>query len=90
MIAWTLVAVVLFVLGMLMVEELLGFLSFLAAGFAVASGVVTYRSRLRVPGTNREHQLAHLQERLDHAETEIERLRAEADFDRKLVRPRDG
>jgi hypothetical protein len=90
-IGWTLAAVVLFVLAMLLGADLVGYLSFLAAGAAVATGVSTYKARLRPTRANAilEQRFADLQARLEEAETEIARLRSESDFDRKLTRPRD-
>jgi hypothetical protein len=86
-IAWSLVAVVLFVLGMFFAEEIFAYFSFVAVGLAAGSGVKAYRSQLHQsrPNTLLEEQVADLKARLEEAESEIKRLRVEADFDRKLM-----
>jgi hypothetical protein len=86
-------AIVMFIMGMLFGEEEPILLAAMTVGASVLTYLVTLRAELgekKVPGEverrlkELEHRLSLTEGELDLASAQIERLRAERDFDRQL------
>lgn len=89
-VGWTVGAAVLFTVAVALNEEVIGLMSLFVGGVAAATLFGAWTRQLRSGSGSKsdrrlERRVTELEERLAGTEAEVERIRREHDFDRRLL-----